>query len=447
VALGGKMITYQNIEIEGVRIFYRETPWDDKPTLVLFHGFPSASHMFRDLIPKLEHQYHIIAPDYPGFGQSDSPSRSSFQYSFDHIAEIMEKFLDAKGIKRFFMYVFDYGAPIGFRIALKHPDRIQGIISQNGNIYDVGLGEKWNARKEYWKNPTKELREEYKKAFAKDTIIGQYTYGTRPGSVSPDGYLLDILYTQKPDYAEIQSDLILDYRSNVALYPSFQRYLREHQPPLLAVWGKNDPSFVPAGATAFSNDLPDAEVHFVDSGHFALESCCDEIAGYILDFLGRNAIVTHKCDCDKKAYGAACLSKLSDEFYVTESTEFLLHHASDIQLLLRQTDWAKQRDIDTIKKSVENSLCCAIVNQSANKIVAFARAITDHATMYYLADVVVDEKYRQLGLGKEVVKHISHDTPELDGKYAVLITKDAQTLYSKFGFKDYTYHCMCKFDD
>lgn len=283
------MTIYDFISIDGTRIFYRETSHKEKPTLILFHGFPSASHMFRDLIQRLETEYHIIAPDYPGFGQSDSPSRREFAYTFDHLADMMDRFLAAKGVDRFFMYVFDYGAPIGFRIAAKQPERVLGIISQNGNVYAEGLGEKWSARREYWAAPTAALRERYKSAFAKDTIIGQYTLGTKPGSVSPDGYSLDILYTQKPDYAEIQSDLILDYRSNVELYPVFQAYLRKWQPPLLAVWGKNDPSFIPAGAEAFLRDVPNAEIHLLNSGHFALESCCEEIAAHMLRFIKKNA--------------------------------------------------------------------------------------------------------------------------------------------------------------
>lgn len=283
------MVTYNQINQDGIRIFYREAGTADKPVLLLLHGFPSASHMFRDLIPRLESHYHIIAPDYPGFGQSAIPSRSEFTYTFDHLAEIMAQFLSAIGIDRFFMYVFDYGAPIGFRLAVKHPEKILGIISQNGNVYREGLGEKWNARAEYWAHPTPALREQYKSAFAKETIIGQYTFGTAPGAVSPDGYSLDILYTQRSDYAEIQSDLILDYRSNVALYPTFQAYLRKWQPPLLAVWGKNDPSFIPAGAEAFLQDVPGAEIHLVDSGHFALETHCEEIADYMLRFLNKHS--------------------------------------------------------------------------------------------------------------------------------------------------------------
>lgn len=276
---------FKNVQVDGIRIFYRECGEINKPTLVLFHGFPSASHMFRDLMPMLEDKFHMIAPDYPGFGQSESPDRKEFAYTFEHLSEIMDDFLKEIGVDKFYMYVFDYGAPIGFRIALKHPDSILGIISQNGNVYEEGLGQKWAARAEYWKNPTKELREQYKSAFAKDTVIGQYTFGTEEGTVSPDGYSLDLYYASViPDYAEKQSDLIFDYQNNVKMYPAFQEYLRKCQPKLLAIWGKNDPSFIWPGAEAFSKDVPNAKIVPVNSGHFALESCCREIADNIRDF-------------------------------------------------------------------------------------------------------------------------------------------------------------------
>ena len=275
---------YRYVSVNGVRIFYREAGELQKPTMVLFHGFPSASHMFRDLIPMLEDRFHLIAPDYPGFGRSESPDRAVFPYSFDHLSDVMDAFLEALSIRQFYMYVFDYGAPIGFRIAVRHPERILGIISQNGNVYEEGLGKKWEARAEYWFHPTQELREQYKSAFAPETVIGQYTFGTKPGSVSPDGYSLDLYYAATiPDYAEKQSDLIYDYQNNVKLYPVFQSYLRQYQPKLLAIWGKNDPSFIWAGAEAFRKDLPEAVIWPVDSGHFALESCCEEIAEAIRD--------------------------------------------------------------------------------------------------------------------------------------------------------------------
>ncbi|MBQ8955058.1 MAG: alpha/beta hydrolase [Clostridia bacterium] len=278
-------MTYHRISVEGIEIFYRECGSADKPVMVLFHGFPSASHMFRDLMPMLADRFHLIAPDYPGFGQSESPERACFSYTFDHLAAVMDAFLCALHVDRFFMYVFDYGAPIGFRIAMKKPERILGIVSQNGNVYEEGLGPKWAARAEYWKHPTPQLRQQYKSAFARETVIGQYTFGTEPGSVSPDGYTLDLSYAATiPDYAEKQSDLIFDYQNNVRLYPAFQQYLRENQPKLLAVWGKNDPSFIWAGAEAFARDVPQARIIPVESGHFALENRCEEIAGHIRAF-------------------------------------------------------------------------------------------------------------------------------------------------------------------
>ena len=243
--------------------------------------------MFRELMPELADDFHLIAPDIPAFGQTESPSREEFTYSFNHLARIVDKFTEGIGLTRFAMYVFDYGAPIGYRLAMWHPERITAIISQNGNMYEEGLGKKWEARKAYWQNPTDELRQQFASAYALETIIGQYTFGTPEGSVGPDGYSLDYYYVCQPGRAEMQNDLILDYRSNVALYPEFQKYLRTYQPPLLAVWGENDPSFIPAGANAFRRDLPNAEIHFVPSGHFALESHHTEIAKLMHNFLAR----------------------------------------------------------------------------------------------------------------------------------------------------------------
>ena len=276
---------YQYISIEDCRVFYREAGSPENPTILLFHGFPSASHMFRELMPELADKYHLIAPDMPSFGQTESPSRKEFEYTFDHLARIMDKFTEALGLEHFAMYIFDYGAPVGMRLALWHPERIDAIISQNGNCYEEGLGKKWEARKEYWEHPTPELRKQYESAFALETIKGQYCFGTPEGSVGPDGYTLDYAYVQLPERAEMQNDLIFDYQSNVRLYPEFQQYFREYQPKLLAVWGKNDPSFISAGAEAFKRDLPNAIVMFVDSGHFALESHHTESAGFIRDFL------------------------------------------------------------------------------------------------------------------------------------------------------------------
>ena len=279
--------TYHTIEVDGIKVFYRTAGNPKNPAVLLLHGFPTDSHMFRELMPLLADEYYLVAPDYPGFGQTEHPSREDWEYTFEHITDIVDHFTEAIGLEKYAMYVFDYGAPIGFRLAVRHPERIAAIISQNGNVYKEGLGKKWEARAEYWAHPTPELRKQFATAYAPETIIGQYTYGTEPGSVGPDGYTLDIYYMSRPGISEIQDDLILDYRTNVALYPEFQKYLRTYQPPLLAAWGKNDPSFIPAGAEAFKRDVPDAEVHLVNSGHFALESSAEEIAGYIRDFLRR----------------------------------------------------------------------------------------------------------------------------------------------------------------
>ncbi|MEX2804450.1 alpha/beta fold hydrolase [Streptococcus sp. H31] len=274
---------YKRQTIEELDIFYREAGDRDKPHFLLLHGFPSSSHMFRQLMPLLEKDFHLIAPDFIGFGQSAAPKHTDFAYTFEHLTDYLDKLLNALSVDKFYLYVFDYGAPIGFRLALKYPERIHGIVSQNGNIYQEGLGEKWAARAEYWKNPTPELREAYKSAFAPETIIGQYTTGENTANIAPDGYLLDIYYTQSEDYAERQSDLIFDYQSNIALYPAFQAYIREHQPKLLAVWGKNDPSFIYQGALAFERDNPNAKAVLLNGGHFVLESHYKEIAELILE--------------------------------------------------------------------------------------------------------------------------------------------------------------------
>lgn len=279
--------TYHSVMIEGLKIFYRTAGNPENPAILLLHGFPSASHSFRELMPILADRYYLVAPDYPGFGNSAIPDRKEFVYTFEHITDIVEAFTEHLGLTRYAMYVFDYGAPIGFRLAMRHPERIAAIISQNGNIYREGLGEKWAAREKYWDNPTPELRNTYRSAYAPTTIIGQYTDGTEEGKVSPDGYTLDIYYMSRPEVDEPQSDLIFDYQSNVKLYPDFQRYLREHQPPLLAVWGKNDVSFIQQGTEAFKKDLPEVEIHLVNSGHFALETHSLEIGQFMIDFLQR----------------------------------------------------------------------------------------------------------------------------------------------------------------
>jgi pimeloyl-ACP methyl ester carboxylesterase len=281
-------INYRTADVDGWKIFYREAGSKDAPTLLLLHGFPSAGHMFRDLIPHLADRFHIIAPDLPGFGQSDLVARGMFAYTFDHIAEVIDRFTEVIGLKRFAIYVFDYGAPTGFRIAAKRPERITAIISQNGNAYEEGLSDGWNPIRAYWEDASEKNREALRAFLKPETTVWQYTHGVADATkVSPDGYSLDNFYLSRPGADEVQLDLFGDYKSNIALYPAFQNYFRTHKPPFLAVWGKNDPFFLPPGAEAFKRDIPNATVRFFDTGHFALETHAAEIAAAIRDFLPR----------------------------------------------------------------------------------------------------------------------------------------------------------------
>jgi pimeloyl-ACP methyl ester carboxylesterase len=279
-------IIYRRIPVDGIEIFYREAGSLDAPVLLLLHGFPTASHMFRDLIPQLADQFHVVAPDLPGFGQSDMPDRSRFSYTFDNIAKVIDRFTEVIGLRRFAIYIFDYGAPTGLRLAIRHPERITAIISQNGNAYAEGLSEGWNPIRAYWQDPSPTNRTALRAFLSPEATLWQYTHGVAETSlVSPDGYSLDNFYLARPGADEVQLDLFGDYKSNVALYPEFQTYFRQHKPPFLAVWGRNDPFFLPPGAKAFKRDIPEAGVHFFDTGHFALETHCDEIASTIRHFL------------------------------------------------------------------------------------------------------------------------------------------------------------------
>jgi pimeloyl-ACP methyl ester carboxylesterase len=282
-------IKYRTADVDGLKIFYRESGAADAPVLLLLHGFPSASHMFRDLIPLLADRYRIIAPDLPGFGQSDMPPRSDFTYTFDRVADVIDRFTETIGLKRFAIYVFDYGAPTGFRIAARHPERITAIISQNGNAYEEGLSDGWTPIRAYWQDRSQANRDALRAFLAPDTTRWQYSHGVADAAaISPDGWSLDNSYLARPGADDIQLDLFGDYKSNVARYPAFQDYFRTRKPPFLAVWGKNDPFFLPAGAEAFRRDIPDADIRFFDTGHFALETHAAEIAAAIREFLARH---------------------------------------------------------------------------------------------------------------------------------------------------------------
>jgi len=282
------MTTYQHADVDGTKIFYREAGRKAAPAVLLLHGFPTSSHMFRNLIPALADRYHVIAPDLPGFGFSDAPDRKQFQYTFENLAKVIGRFIETLGLERYSIYVFDYGAPVGLRLALAHPERIQAIISQNGNAYEEGLSEGWNPIQKYWKEPTEENRTALREFLKPEATKWQYLYGVRDETlVAPEAYELDSALLARPGNDEVQLDLFLDYASNVALYPEFQEYFRVKQPPLLAVWGKTDPFFLPPGAEAFKRDNPNAEVRFYDTGHFALETHHAEIASAIQEFLGR----------------------------------------------------------------------------------------------------------------------------------------------------------------
>jgi pimeloyl-ACP methyl ester carboxylesterase len=276
--------------VAGLKIFDREAGDPQAPAVLLLHGFPTSSHMFRNLIPELAEEYHVVAPDLPGFGFSDAPDRHSFSYTFDHLAEIMAQFTEQVGLTKFAVYVFDYGAPVGFRLALQHPERIAALISQNGNAYEEGLSDGWAPVRTYWANPNQENRDALRSLSSKETTHWQYTTGVKDADrrIAPEAMALDQALLDRPESAEIQLDLITNYLTNIVLYPKFQEYFRTHRPATLAIWGKNDPFFLPAGAEAYRRDIPEAKVVLLDTGHFALETHGEEISGYIRDFLARN---------------------------------------------------------------------------------------------------------------------------------------------------------------
>src|ERR1700754_1708297 len=277
---------YRSVDVDGLEVFYREAGNPEQPTLLLLHGYPTASYLFHDLIPLLADRFHLLAPDIPGFGETELVPRSEFDYTFENLTDVIDRFTEIKQVDRYAMYVFDYGAPIGFRLAVRHPERITAIVSQNGNAYSEGLSSKWNPMKAYWADPFPANRDAVRVMLDPETTIMQYRTGVPDETtVSPDGYRLDNCYMARPGVDDIQLDLILDYGKNAALYPTFQEYFRTHRPPLLAIWGKNDPFFVPPGAEAFKRDIPDAQVRFLDTGHFALMTHTPEIAAAVGEFL------------------------------------------------------------------------------------------------------------------------------------------------------------------
>lgn len=279
-------ILYKTILIDDFEVFYREAGDKSYPTLLLLHGFPSSSHMFRDLIPLLSKRFHLVAPDLPGFGNTRLRPKRDFTYNFENLSKVISGFTEALQLERFGIYVFDYGAPVGLRLALNHPEKISAIISQNGNAYIEGLSDGWNPIRKYWDAPNQTNRDALRELLTLETSYWQYSHGVpNPEQVSPDGYSLDDYFMARTGADEIQLDLFLDYASNLELYPQFQAYFRSHQPQLLAVWGRHDPFFLAQGADAFKRDIHNANVIFYETGHFALETHASEIAKEIIDFI------------------------------------------------------------------------------------------------------------------------------------------------------------------
>jgi len=280
-------VSVRRVEADGINVFYREAGPPQAPVVLLLHGFPASSFMYRELIPRLADRYRVIAPDLPGFGFTEVPADRKYAYSFEALSLTIAAFTEALQLERYALYVFDYGAPTGFRLTMAHPERVAAIVSQNGNAYEEGLGDAWAPIRRYWREPTPENREAVRRELSPEGIRTQYVYGVpNPAAIAPEGYTLDATMIARPGNMDIQLDLLLDYANNVRLYPAFQQYFRQAKPPLLAIWGKNDPFFIPAGAEAFQKDLPNAHVQFLDTGHFATETHAAEIAAAMRQFLG-----------------------------------------------------------------------------------------------------------------------------------------------------------------
>lgn len=281
-------IRYRTLDVEGLDIFYREAGLADAPAVLLLHGFPSSSRMWEPLLPLLADRYRLIAPDYPGFGHSSAPPPSDFAYTFDHLADVMDKFVTKLGVGKHVLLMQDYGGPVGFRMALRHPERVRAIIIQNAVAHEQGLSPLWDARRKYWANPAREI-DNLKANFTSLEATRLRHIGTSPNPhrYDPDTWTDEYAFLTRPGQADIQATLFLDYRSNVASYPGWQRWLREVQPPTLVVWGRYDPSFTEAGATAYAGDVPSAEIHLLEAGHFALDEATDDIARLVRRFLAR----------------------------------------------------------------------------------------------------------------------------------------------------------------
>ena len=278
------------VEADGVKMFYREAGPSDAPVMLLLHGFPTSSFQYRELIPRLADRYRVIAPDLPGFGFTEVPPERAYRYSFDALAHTMLAFTDALQLQRYALYVFDYGAPTGFRLAMARPERVTAVVSQNGNAYEEGLGDAWAPIQRYWREPTAENREAVRRELSPEGLRSQYTFGVpNPEVIAPEGYTLDAAMIARPGNMDIQLDLFLDYANNVKLYPAFQEYFRKAKPPLLAIWGKHDPFFIPPGAEAYRRDNPNAVVQLLDTGHFALETHLEEITLAMRQFLAKTA--------------------------------------------------------------------------------------------------------------------------------------------------------------
>jgi pimeloyl-ACP methyl ester carboxylesterase len=287
---GVPLTSIRRVEADGVRVFYREAGPLDAPVVLLLHGFPTSSFQYRELIPRLADRYRVIAPDLPGFGFTFVPEARGYKYSFDALGRTILAFTDALKLSRYALYVFDYGAPTGFRVAMARPERVSAIVSQNGNAYEEGLGDAWAPIRRYWSEPSAANREAVRRELSAEGLRSQYTTGVPdPDVMAPEGWTLDAAMILRPGNMDIQLDLFLDYANNVKLYPAFQEYFRRSKPPLLAIWGKNDPFFIPPGAEAFRRDNPNAIVRFLDTGHFALETHLEDIAGAMREFLAANA--------------------------------------------------------------------------------------------------------------------------------------------------------------